>query len=310
MNKKITVIGAGNVGATTAQRLFEKNYNEIALIDIAEGMAEVKALDILQSGPVLGLDNNITGSTNYDITKDSDIIVITSGVARKPGMSRDDLLKINMNIVADVTEKSLNHSPNALLIVVTNPLDAMAMKAYQVSGKKTNEVFGMAGVLDTARFITFISQSENTSVNSISANVLGGHGDTMVPLLNNSSIGGKSLNDSIEPEKLKSLVQRTKDGGAEIVNLLKTGSAFYAPSASIVKMVDAICSDSKTILPTTAYLNGEYGINDLYFGVPAKLGKDGIEEIIEYNLTENEKNDLIQSAEAVKETVDAMEKLS
>ena len=310
MNKKITVIGAGNVGATTAQRLFEKNYNEIALIDIAEGMAEGKALDILQSGPVLGLDNNITGSTNYDITKDSDIIVITSGVARKPGMSRDDLLKINMNIVADVTEKSLNHSPNALLIVVTNPLDAMAMKAYQVSGKKTNEVFGMAGVLDTTRFITFISQSENTSVNSISANVLGGHGDTMVPLLNNSSIGGKSLNDSIEPEKLKSLVQRTKDGGAEIVNLLKTGSAFYAPSASIVKMVDAICSDSKTILPTTAYLNGEYGINDLYFGVPAKLGKDGIEEIIEYNLTENEKNDLIQSAEAVKETVDAMEKLS
>ena len=310
MNKKITVIGAGNVGATTAQRLFEKNYNEIALIDIAEGMAEGKALDILQSGPVLGLDNNITGSTNYDITKDSDIIVITSGVARKPGMSRDDLLKINMNIVADVTEKSLNHSPNALLIVVTNPLDAMAMKAYQVSGKKTNEVFGMAGVLDTARFITFISQSENTSVNSISANVLGGHGDTMVPLLNNSSIGGKSLNDSIEPEKLKSLVQRTKDGGAEIVNLLKTGSAFYAPSASIVKMVDAICSDSKTILPTTAYLNGEYGINDLYFGVPAKLGKDGIEEIIEHNLTENEKNDLIQSAEAVKETVDAMEKLS
>ena len=310
MNKKITVIGAGNVGATTAQRLFEKNYNEIALIDIAEGMAEGKALDILQSGPVLGLDNNITGSTNYDITKDSDIIVITSGVARKPGMSRDDLLKINMNIVADVTEKSLNHSPNALLIVVTNPLDAMAMKAYQVSGKKTNEVFGMAGVLDTARFITFISQSENTSVNSISANVLGGHGDTMVPLLNNSSIGGKSLNDSIEPEKLKSLVQRTKDGGAEIVNLLKTGSAFYAPSASIVKMVDAICSDSKTILPTTAYLNGEYGINDLYFGVPAKLGKDGFEEIIEYNLTENEKNDLIQSAEAVKETVDAMEKLS
>ena len=273
-------------------------------------MAEGKALDILQSGPVLGLDNNITGSTNYDITKDSDIIVITSGVARKPGMSRDDLLKINMNIVADVTEKSLNHSPNALLIVVTNPLDAMAMKAYQVSGKKTNEVFGMAGVLDTARFITFISQSEKTSVNSISANVLGGHGDTMVPLLNNSSIGGKSLNDSIEPEKLKSLVQRTKDGGAEIVNLLKTGSAFYAPSASIVKMVDAICSDSKTILPTTAYLNGEYGINDLYFGVPAKLGKDGIEEIIEYNLTENEKNDLIQSAEAVKETVDAMEKLS
>ena len=310
MNKKITVIGAGNVGATTAQRLFEKNYNEIALIDIAEGMAEGKALDILQSGPVLGLDNNITGSTNYDITKDSDIIVITSGVARKPGMSRDDLLKINMNIVADVTEKSLNHSPNALLIVVTNPLDAMAMKAYQVSGKKTNEVFGMAGVLDTARFITFISESENTSVNSISANVLGGHGDTMVPLLNNSSIGGKSLNDSIEPGKLKSLVQRTKDGGAEIVNLLKTGSAFYAPSASIVKMVDAICSDSKTILPTTAYLNGEYGINDLYFGVPAKLGKDGIEEIIEYNLTENEKNDLILSAEAVKETVDAMEKLS
>ena len=310
MNKKITVIGAGNVGATTAQRLFEKNYNEIALIDIAEGMAEGKALDILQSGPVLGLDNNITGSTNYDITKDSDIIVITSGVARKPGMSRDDLLKINMNIVADVTEKSLNHSPNALLIVVTNPLDAMAMKAYQVSGKKTNEVFGMAGVLDTARFITFISESENTSVNSISANVLGGPGDTMVPLLNNSSIGGKSLNDSIEPGKLKSLVQRTKDGGAEIVNLLKTGSAFYAPSASIVKMVDAICSDSKTILPTTAYLNGEYGINDLYFGVPAKLGKDGIEEIIEYNLTENEKNDLIQSAEAVKETVDAMEKLS
>ena len=198
MNKKITVIGAGNVGATTAQRLFEKNYNEIALIDIAEGMAEGKALDILQSGPILGLDNNITGSTNYNITKDSDIVVITSGVARKPGMSRDDLLKINMNIVAEVTKLSLDQSPNALIIVVTNPLDAMAMKAYQVSEKKPNEVFGMAGVLDTARFTTFISKSENTSVNSISANVLGGHGDTVVPLLNNSSIGGKSLNDSIE----------------------------------------------------------------------------------------------------------------
>ena len=310
MNKKITVIGAGNVGATTAQRLFEKNYNEIALIDIAEGMAEGKALDILQSGPILGLDNNITGSTNYNITKDSDIVVITSGVARKPGMSRDDLLKINMNIVAEVTKMSLDQSPNALIIVVTNPLDAMAMKAYQVSEKKPNEVFGMAGVLDTARFTTFISKSENTSVNSISANVLGGHGDTMVPLLNNSSIGGKSLNDSIESGKLKSLVQRTKDGGAEIVNLLKTGSAFYAPSASIVKMVDAICSDSKTILPITAYLNGEYGIKDLYFGVPATLGKNGIEEIIEYDLTENEKNDLIESAKAVKETVDAMENLS
>ena len=310
MNKKIAVIGAGNVGATTAQRLFEKNYNEIALIDIAEGLAEGKALDILQSGPILGLDNNIIGSTNYNITKDSDIVVITSGVARKPGMSRDDLLKINMNIVSEVTEKSLNQSPDALIIVVTNPLDAMAMKAYQVSGKKPNEVFGMAGVLDSARFTTFISKSENISVNSISANVLGGHGDTMVPLLNNSSIGGKSLNNSIEPNKLKSLVQRTKDGGAEIVNLLKTGSAFYAPSASIVKMVDAICSDSKTILPTTAYLSGEYGINDLYFGVSAKLGKSGIEEIIEYDLSEREKNDLIHSAEAVKETVDAMKKLS
>jgi|TARA_B100001142_G_scaffold48704_2_gene45809 malate dehydrogenase len=310
MNKKISVIGAGNVGATTAQRLFEKNYSEVALIDIAEGIAEGKALDILQSGPVLGLDNYINGSTNYDITKNSDIIVITSGIARKPGMSRDDLLKINMNIVSEVTEKSLDASPDALVIVVTNPLDAMAMQSYKVSGKKPNEVFGMAGVLDSARFTTFISQSQNTSVKSISSNVLGGHGDTMVPLLNNSFIGGKSLSESIKEDELNDLVDRTKNGGAEIVNYLKTGSAFYAPSASIVQMVDAISSDSKEVLPTTAYLQGEYGINDLYFGVPAKLGKNGVEEIIQYDLSDAEKEDLNKSAKAVKDTVIAMENLS
>ena len=310
MNKKISVIGAGNVGATTAQRLFEKNYSEVALIDIAEGIAEGKALDILQSGPVLGLDNYISGSSNYDITKNSDIIVITSGIARKPGMSRDDLLKINMNIVSEVTKKSLDASPDALVIVVTNPLDAMAMQSYKVSGKKPNEVLGMAGVLDSARFTTFISKSQNISVNSISSNVLGGHGDTMVPLLNNSFIGGKSLSESIEENKLNDLVERTKNGGAEIVNYLKTGSAFYAPSASIVRMVDAICSDSKEVLPTTAYLQGEYGIENLYFGVPAKLGKNGVEEIIEYELSDAEKEDLNKSAKAVGDTVIAMENLS
>tara|TARA_B100000029_G_scaffold456251_1_gene484108 strand:+ start:873 stop:1805 length:933 start_codon:yes stop_codon:yes gene_type:complete len=310
MNKKISVIGAGNVGATTAQRLFEKSYSEVALIDIAEGLAEGKALDILQSGPVLGLDNYISGSTDYKITKNSDVIVITSGIARKPGMSRDDLLKINMNIVSEVTQKSLDQSPDALVIVVTNPLDAMAMQAFKVSGKKSNKIFGMAGVLDSARFTTFISQSENTSVNSISSNVLGGHGDTMVPLLNNSFIGGKSLAKSIEPSKLNKLVERTQNGGAEIVNYLKTGSAFYAPSASIVQMVDSVCADTKTVLPTTAYLQGEYGINDLYFGVPAKLGKNGIEEIIEYELSDSEQTDLNKSADAVRETVKAMENLS
>ncbi len=309
MNKKISVIGAGNVGATTAQRLFDKNYSEIALIDIAEGIAEGKALDILQSGPILGLDNYISGSSDYNITKNSDIVVITSGIARKPGMSRDDLLKINMNIVSEVTQKSLEKSPDALILVVTNPLDAMAMQAYKVSGKKPNEVFGMAGVLDSARFTTFISQSENTSVNSISSNVLGGHGDTMVPLLNNSYIGGKSLSESINKETLDQLVERTKNGGAEIVNYLKTGSAFYAPSASIVKMVDAISTNSKIILPTTAYLQGEYGIKDLYFGVPAKLGSNGIEEIIEYDLSEYEREELKKSAEAVNETVKVMKNL-
>ena len=307
MNKKITVIGAGNVGATTAQRLFEKNYNEIALIDIAEGMAEGKALDILQSGPILGLDNNITGSTNYDITKDSDIIVITSGIARKPGMSRDDLLLTNMKIVSDVVEKTTSKSPNSILVIVTNPLDAMAQQALKVSGFAKEKVVGMAGVLDTARYRSFLAEELNVSVDVVQAYVLGGHGDTMVPTVGPTTVGGIPVADLIPANRLEEIVQRTRDGGAEIVGLLKTGSAYYAPSASIVEMIDSIILDKKLVLPCTAYLEGEYGLDGLYVGVPVKLGKSGIEHIYEFKLTDSELKSLHKSAESVKELLKVME---
>lgn len=306
MRQKITVVGAGNVGATTAQRLFEKSYADIVLVDIVEGLPQGKALDILESGPVVGSDAHIIGTNSYEKTANSDIIVITSGIARKPGMSRDDLLLTNMKIVSDVVEQTTSKSPNSILIIVTNPLDAMAQQALKVSGFNKEKVVGMAGVLDTARYRSFLAEELNVSVDVVQAYVLGGHGDTMVPTVGPTTVGGIPVADLIQANRLEEIVQRTRDGGAEIVGLLKTGSAYYAPSASIVEMIDSIVLDKKLILPCTAYLEGEYGLDGLYVGVPVKLGKNGIEHIYEFKLTESELKALHKSAESVKELLGVM----
>jgi len=307
MRQKITVVGAGNVGATTAQRLFEKSYADIVLVDIVDGLPQGKALDILESGPVVGSDAHILGTNSYDETANSDIIVITSGIARKPGMSRDDLLLTNMKIVSDVVEKTTSKSPNSILVIVTNPLDAMAQQALKVSGFAKEKVVGMAGVLDTARYRSFLAEELNVSVDVVQAYVLGGHGDTMVPTVGPTTVGGIPVADLIPANRLEEIVQRTRDGGAEIVGLLKTGSAYYAPSASIVEMIDSIILDKKLILPCTAYLEGEYGLDGLYVGVPVKLGKSGIEHIYEFKLTESELKSLHKSAESVKELLKVMD---
>jgi len=306
MRQKITVVGAGNVGATTAQRLFEKSYADIVLVDIVEGLPQGKALDILESGPVVGSDAHIIGTNSYEETANSDIIVITSGIARKPGMSRDDLLLTNMKIVSDVVEQTTSKSPNSILIIVTNPLDAMAQQALKVSSFNKEKVVGMAGVLDTARYRSFLAEELNVSVDVVQAYVLGGHGDTMVPTVGPTTVGGIPVADLIPANRLEEIVQRTRDGGAEIVGLLKTGSAYYAPSASIVEMIDSIVLDKKLILPCTAYLEGEYGLDGLYVGVPVKLGKNGIEHIYEFKLTESELKALHKSAESVKELLGIM----
>lgn len=307
MRQKITIVGAGNVGATTAQRLFEKSYADIVLVDIVDGLPQGKALDILESGPVVGSDAHIIGTNSYDETANSDIIVITSGIARKPGMSRDDLLLTNMKIVSDVVEKTTSKSPNSILVIVTNPLDAMAQQALKVSGFAKEKVVGMAGVLDTARYRSFLAEELNVSVDVVQAYVLGGHGDTMVPTVGPTTVGGIPVADLIPANRLEEIVQRTRDGGAEIVGLLKTGSAYYAPSASIVEMIDSIILDKKLILPCTAYLEGEYGLDGLYVGVPVKLGKSGIEQIYEFKLTDSELKSLHKSAESVKELLEVME---
>ena len=304
MRNKVTIVGAGNVGATTAQRIFDRGYADIVLVDIVEGLPQGKALDILEAGPVVGTDSNIIGTNSYDPTSDSDVIVITSGLPRKPGMSRDDLLLTNMRIITDVVGEITKRSPNSIIIVVTNPLDAMVQQAFKVSGFPKNRVLGMAGILDTARFRTFIAQELNVSVDSVTAFVLGGHGDTMVPVASASSVGGTHISKMLSQEKVNQLIQRTRDGGAEVVNLLKSGSAFYAPSASITQMVEAILFDKKEILPCAAYLEGEYGIDGLYVGVPAKLGSGGVEEIIEFDLTSEELDGLRRSADTVRELVD------
>ncbi|MCH2311809.1 MAG: malate dehydrogenase [SAR202 cluster bacterium] len=306
MRQKITVVGAGNVGATTAQRLFEKSYADIVLVDIVEGLPQGKALDILESGPVVGSDAHIIGTNSYDETANSDIIVITSGIARKPGMSRDDLLLTNMKIVSDVVEKTVSKSPDSILVIVTNPLDAMAQQALKVSGFTKEKVVGMAGVLDTARYRSFLAEELNVSVDVVQAYVLGGHGDTMVPTVGPTTVGGIPVADLIPANRLEEIVQRTRDGGAEIVGLLKTGSAYYAPSASIVEMIDSIVLDKKLILPCTAYLEGEYGLDGLYVGVPVKLGRSGIEHVYEFNLTDSELKSLHKSAESVKELLEVM----
>ena len=306
MKFKVTVVGAGFVGATTAQRIFENGYADIILIDIVEGKPQGLALDMLCSGPVGGADAQITGANSYEDTADSDLVVVTAGIPRKPGMRRDDLLMTNMKIVGSVTAEVAKYSPNAVLIIVSNPLDAMVQHAYKVSGFPKERVIGMAGILDTARFRTFLSQELNASVTNVTAYVLGGHGDTMVPLIGSTTVGGVPVSKLIEATRLEEIVQRTRDGGAEVVALLKTGSAYYAPSAAVAQMVEAILLDRKEILPCAAFLEGEYGITGLYAGVPVKLGAKGIEEIIEVELTNNESAALKASAESVQELVNIM----
>lgn len=306
MRSKVTVVGAGNVGATAAQRIFDKGYADVVLVDIVEGLPQGKALDMLESGPVVGSDANVVGTNGYEETAGSDVVVITSGIARKPGMSRDDLLLTNMKIVSSVVEEVVERSPDSILMLVTNPLDAMAQRAYQVSGFPKNRVVGQAGILDTARFRTFLSLELGVSVDSITAWVLGGHGDTMVPVVGSTTVGGQPVADLMAPERLDEIVKRTQDGGAEIVGLLKTGSAYYAPSAAVVQMVEAVLLDKKEVLPCTTYLEGEYGIDGLFMGVPVKLGAGGVEEVIEFDLTADEKSALDYSANAVRELVEVM----
>ena len=307
--KKITVVGAGNVGATTAQRLVEKEIGDVVLVDIIQDMPQGKALDILESGPVYGYDSKITGTNGYEETKNSDIVIVTSGVARKPGMSRDDLLKINAGIVKGVIENIVKTSPNTILIVVSNPLDAMTYVAHKISQFPKHRIMGMAGALDAARFSTFIAMELNVSVENIHAFVLGGHGDTMVPSTRYTTVAGVSVEELIPKERLDAIVKRTRDGGAEIVNLLKTGSAFYAPSAAVVEMVEAIAKDKKKILPCAALCEGEYGIKGLFVGVPAKLGDRGIEQIFEIKLNDDESASLKRSADAVKVLCEQVDKL-
>jgi malate dehydrogenase len=301
--KKVTVVGAGNVGATTAHRLADKELCDVVLVDIIEGMPQGKALDLAESGPVEGYDVKLVGTNGYRETANSDIVVITSGIARKPGMSRDDLLNTNAGIVGSVTEEVVKHSPHCIIIVVSNPLDAMSQVAFKKSGFPKNRVMGMAGVLDSARMRTFLAEALDVSVENVTAFVLGGHGDTMVPLPRYSTCAGIPVTELLPKEVLDQIVTRTANGGAEIVSLLKTGSAYYAPSAATVEMVEAILKDKKKILPCAAYLEGEYGINGLFVGVPVKLGANGIEEIIQINLTTEERAALQKSAGAVQELV-------
>jgi malate dehydrogenase len=304
---KITVVGAGNVGATAAQEIARRDYADVVLVDIIEGLPQGKALDMNEAGPVLGYEPRLTGTNSYDDTAGSDLIVITSGVARKPGMSRDDLVTTNQGIVAAVTKAAIAGSPNAIIVCVTNPLDAMCHVAKDTSGFPKQRVVGMAGILDTARFRTFIAWETGASPRDVSAMVLGGHGDQMVPVVSATTVGGIPLRQLVSDDRIAQLVQRTRDGGGELVNLLKM-SGWYAPGAAIAQMVDAIILDQKRVLPCTAYLEGEYGIQGLYMGVPLKLGKAGIEQIVELQLTDAEKAELKKSAGAVREVVAVLKK--
>ncbi len=304
--KKISVIGAGFVGSTLAQRLVERDYADIVMFDIVPNMPQGKALDMLEAGPILGYDSQVIGTNDYGDTANSDIVVITSGFPRKPGMSRDDLVKKNQEVITQVTEQVVRYSPNCIIIMVTNPLDAMAQLAYKISGFPRNRVLGESGVLDTARFRTFVAQELNVSVRDVQAYVLGGHGDTMVPLTRMSTVAGVPLSQLLPAERIEQIVQRTQDGGAEIVKLLGTGSAYFAPSASVLQMVEAILLDKKMILPCSVYLDGEYGINGLFAGVPVKLGAGGVEQIIQIELDENERAQLQRSADAVQELIKVM----
>jgi len=301
MRKKVSIVGAGNVGATAAHWIAAKELADVVLIDIAEGIPQGKALDLLEAMPIEKRDVGIIGTNDYAATANSDIVVITAGIPRKPGMSRDDLLHTNYKIMSDVVAKVVAESPEAILIIVSNPLDAMAQAAFKQSGFNRERVIGMAGILDSARFRTFIAEELKVSVENVTAFVLGGHGDTMVPLPRYSTVAGIPITELIAPDRLAAIVQRTRDGGAEIVKYLKTGSAYYAPSAAAVEMVEAILKDKKKIVPCAAYLQGEYGIEGYYIGVPCKLGAAGLEQIIEIKLTPDEDAALKKSADAVKE---------
>ncbi|MEK7443663.1 MAG: malate dehydrogenase [candidate division NC10 bacterium] len=303
---KLTVVGAGNVGASVAQYAVEKELGDVVLVDVIEGIPQGKALDLAQAGPVHGYDSLLVGSNGYDETAGSDIVVITAGLARKPGMTRDDLLFKNAEIVGAVVEQVAAKSPDAILILVTNPLDAMVQLAWKKSGFPSKRVVGMAGILDSARFRTFIAQELQVSVENVTAFVLGGHGDTMVPLPRYSTVAGIPITDLLPADRIEALVKRTANGGAEIVALLKSGSAYYAPAAATVEMVEAILKDKKKILPCAAYLDGQYGVKGLYVGVPVKLGRSGVEQIIEITLTADEQAAFQKSAGAVRELVDKL----
>ncbi len=307
MPHKVTVIGAGNVGANTAQKIAAKELADVVLVDVVEGVPQGKGLDMLESAPVEGYDVQIIGTNGYEQTAGSDIVVITAGFPRKPGMSRDDLLLANYEVVKSATEQVVKGSPNAILILVTNPLDAMCWTALKVSGFPRERVIGMAGVLDTARFRTFIAEELKVSFENVTAMVLGGHGDTMVPLVRFTNVSGIPISELMDETTINRLVQRTRDGGAEIVKYLKTGSAYYAPAASATEMVESILKDKKKVLPCAVYLQGEYGIQGLFVGVPVKLGKNGIEKIYEIQLQDDEKAALQKSANAVQELVSVLQ---
>ncbi|MBA2429580.1 MAG: malate dehydrogenase [Thermoleophilaceae bacterium] len=309
MRQKITVVGAGQVGATCAQRLAERDYADVVLVDIVEGLPQGKVLDMNQSGPIVGYEPNHTGAGDYEEASGSDIVIITSGSPRKPGMSRDDLLEVNKSIVGDVAGQIAEKAPDATVIVVTNPLDAMCHAAYDALGFPRQRVIGMAGILDSARFRTFIAWELGVSARDVTGFVLGGHGDTMVPVVSYTSVAGVPIRQLLEDERIEEIVQRTRDGGAEVGKLLQTGSAFYAPSAAVAEMVDSIVLDQKRILPCAALCQGEYDIDGLFVGVPVRLGHDGIEEILQIELTDEERSGLSHSADSVRELVDAMAKL-
>ena len=306
MRKKVTVVGSGNVGASVALRLADQEMADVVMTDIIEGIPQGKGLDILQAGPVVGSDSHVIGTNDYKDTANSDIVVVTAGFPRQPGMSRDDLLMKNYEVIKATTEKIIAHSPNCILLMVTNPLDAMCQVALRVSGFPRQRVIGMAGILDSARFRTFIAMALNVSIENVQAFVLGGHGDTMVPLVRYTNVAGIPLTDLLDADTIAKIVQRTRDGGAEIVKYLKAGSAYYAPSAAVVEMADAILQDKKKILPCAAYLEGEYGIQGLFVGVPCKLGAAGIEQIFEVKLSPEDHAALKKSAEAVRELVEVI----
>ncbi len=310
MRKKVTVVGGGNVGATAAQRIAERGYADVVLVDVIEGMPQGKALDLAESGPVLGYDSMVTGANTYEPTAGSDVVVITAGIARRPGMTRDDLLKTNMGIMQSVVGEVVKYSPDSILLIVSNPLDAMVYHAHKLSGFPKERVVGMAGVLDTARMRTFIAQELNVSVEDVQAYVLGGHGDTMVPLVRYTTVGGIPLEKWLPQDRVEAIVQRTRDGGGEIVSLLKTGSAYYAPSAAVLQMVDSILLDKRRILPAAAYLEGEFGVSGVFIGVPVILGANGVERVVDLELTAEEQEGFQKSVDAVNELVEAMANLA